>query len=78
FGSRKAAAFLCVARKILRRRCGEKCVLTPYFPPDNPHKFATTHRVFGASNIIKMLKDLLNDGSVDAVRSMVYEAEARL
>ncbi|KAH9332137.1 hypothetical protein KI387_043718 [Taxus chinensis] len=76
--SGKQSTFPCAACKILRRRCGEKCVLAPYFPPDNPHKFATAHRVFGASNIIKMLKDLPYDRRADAVSSMVYEAEARL
>lgn len=46
----------CAACKILRRRCVEKCVLAPYFPPTEPLKFTTAHRVFGASNIIKFLQ----------------------
>jgi Lateral organ boundaries (LOB) domain len=46
----------CAACKILRRRCVDKCVLAPYFPPTEPHKFTTAHRVFGASNIIKLLQ----------------------
>jgi len=46
----------CAACKILRRRCAEKCVLAPYFPPTEPAKFTTAHRVFGASNIIKFLQ----------------------
>jgi hypothetical protein len=46
----------CAACKILRRRCAEKCVLAPYFPPTQPSKFTTAHRVFGASNIIKILQ----------------------
>jgi len=46
----------CAACKILRRRCVDRCVLAPYFPPTEPHKFATAHRVFGASNIIKLLQ----------------------
>ncbi|RLM98082.1 LOB domain-containing protein 1 [Panicum miliaceum] len=45
----------CAACKILRRRCVDRCVLAPYFPSTEPHKFATAHRVFGASNIIKLL-----------------------
>ena len=48
----------CAACKILRRRCAEKCVLAPYFPPTEPAKFTTAHRVFGASNIIKFLQVL--------------------
>ncbi|XP_058199701.1 LOB domain-containing protein 1-like [Rhododendron vialii] len=68
----------CAACKILRRRCAEKCVLAPYFPPTDPLKFTTAHRVFGASNIIKLLQELPEDQRADAVSSMVYEANARL
>ncbi|XAR60475.1 hypothetical protein NMG60_11033874 [Bertholletia excelsa] len=68
----------CAACKILRRRCGEKCVLAPYFPPTDPIKFTTAHRVFGASNIIKFLQELPESQRADAVSSMVYEANARL
>eukprot|EP01018_Ginkgo_biloba_P024359 Gb_16918 [translate_table: standard] len=76
--ARTQVASPCAACKLLRRRCAEKCVLAPYFPPDNPHKFATAHRVFGASNIIKILQDLPPEQRADAVSSMVYEATARL
>ncbi|KAK4492007.1 hypothetical protein RD792_002795 [Penstemon davidsonii] len=68
----------CAACKILRRRCVEKCVLAPYFPPNDPLKFTTAHRVFGASNIIKFLQELPEPQRADAVSSMVYEANARL
>ncbi|KAK6163265.1 hypothetical protein DH2020_000129 [Rehmannia glutinosa] len=68
----------CAACKILRRRCVEKCVLAPYFPPNDPLKFTTAHRVFGASNIIKFLQELPEPQRSDAVSSMVYEANARL
>ncbi|KAG9453286.1 hypothetical protein H6P81_006190 [Aristolochia fimbriata] len=68
----------CAACKILRRRCVEKCVLAPYFPPSEPLKFTTAHRVFGASNIIKLLQELPEGQRADAVSSMVYEANARI
>ncbi|XP_062232478.1 LOB domain-containing protein 1-like [Phragmites australis] len=68
----------CAACKILRRRCVDRCVLAPYFPPTEPHKFATAHRVFGASNIIKLLQELPEEQRADAVSSMVYEASARI
>ncbi|KAG1371600.1 LOB domain-containing protein 1 [Cocos nucifera] len=68
----------CAACKILRRRCVDKCVLAPYFPPTEPLKFTTAHRVFGASNIIKSLQDLPESQRADAVSSMVYEANARI
>ncbi|KAK9741499.1 hypothetical protein RND81_03G110600 [Saponaria officinalis] len=68
----------CAACKILRRRCADKCVLAPYFPPTDPLKFTIAHKVFGASNIIKLLQDLPEAQRADAVSSMVYEANARL
>ncbi|THU60550.1 hypothetical protein C4D60_Mb07t13960 [Musa balbisiana] len=68
----------CAACKILRRRCADKCVLAPYFPPTEPLKFTTAHRVFGASNIIKLLQELPASQRADAVSSMVYEANARI
>ncbi|XP_057473850.1 LOB domain-containing protein 1-like [Actinidia eriantha] len=68
----------CAACKILRRRCGDKCVLAPYFPPTDPLNFTIAHRVFGASNIIKLLQELPESHRADAVSSIVYEANARL
>ncbi|KAK6926836.1 Lateral organ boundaries, LOB [Dillenia turbinata] len=68
----------CAACKILRRRCADKCVLAPYFPPSEPLKFTIAHRVFGASNIIKFLQELPESQRADAVSSMVYEANARI
>ncbi|XP_065009973.1 LOB domain-containing protein 1-like [Musa acuminata AAA Group] len=75
-----AAAVLspCAACKVLRRRCVDKCVLAPYFPPTDPQKFTNAHRVFGASNIIKLLQDIPVSQRADAVSSMVYEANARI
>ncbi|XP_022970428.1 LOB domain-containing protein 1-like isoform X1 [Cucurbita maxima] len=68
----------CAACKTLRRRCTEKCVLAPYFPPSDPLKFTIAHRIFGASNIIKLLQDLPESQRIDAVSSLVYEASARI
>ncbi|KAK1421075.1 hypothetical protein QVD17_23163 [Tagetes erecta] len=68
----------CGACKMLRRRCVEKCVLAPHFPPTEPLKFIMAHRVFGASNIIKLLQELHESERADAVSSMVYEANARI
>lgn len=46
----------CAACKYLRRRCPKDCIFSPYFPPNNPHRFASVHRIFGASNVGKMLQ----------------------
>ncbi|KAJ8560880.1 hypothetical protein K7X08_027070 [Anisodus acutangulus] len=45
---------------------------------DDPHKFASVHKVFGASNVNKMLQELPEYQRGDAVSSMVYEASARM
>ncbi|CAK9314676.1 unnamed protein product [Citrullus colocynthis] len=68
----------CAACKLLRRRCAQDCVFAPYFPADEPHKFASVHKVFGASNVNKMLQELPEQQRSDAVSSMVYEANARV
>ncbi|KAL8232944.1 hypothetical protein R6Q57_002722 [Mikania cordata] len=68
----------CAACKTLRRKCIEQCVFAPYFPPDKPHRFETVHKVYGASNVAKILTDLPAAERVDAVSTLVYEAEARL
>lgn len=46
----------CAACKLLRRRCSQDCIFAPYFPAEEPHKFAGVHKVFGASNVSKMLQ----------------------
>ncbi|KAL6637432.1 hypothetical protein ACP70R_025004 [Stipagrostis hirtigluma subsp. patula] len=68
----------CAACKLLRRKCTQGCVFAPYFPPDNPAKFANVHRVFGASNVSKLLNELPHAQREDAVNSLAYEADARL
>uniref|UniRef100_A0A0D9VWD8 LOB domain-containing protein n=1 Tax=Leersia perrieri TaxID=77586 RepID=A0A0D9VWD8_9ORYZ len=68
----------CAACKLLRRKCTQGCVFAPYFPPDQPAKFANVHKVFGASNVTKLLNDLSPEQREDAVNSLAYEAEARL
>ncbi|XP_073026746.1 LOB domain-containing protein 4-like [Primulina eburnea] len=75
---KQGAACPCAACKLLRRRCGDDCVFAPYFPADEPHKFASVHKVFGASNVNKMLQELQEHQRGDAVSSMVYEANARI
>ncbi|KAG2320585.1 hypothetical protein Bca52824_013798 [Brassica carinata] len=75
---KQGAASPCAACKLLRRRCAQDCVFSPYFPADEPQKFANVHRVFGASNVNKMLQELPIHQRGDAVSSMVYEANARV
>ncbi|XP_019162860.1 PREDICTED: LOB domain-containing protein 15-like [Ipomoea nil] len=68
----------CAACKLLRRRCAEECPFSPYFSPHEPHKFAAVHKVFGASNVAKMLLEVPEGQRADAANSLVYEANVRL
>ncbi|XP_058223289.1 LOB domain-containing protein 15-like [Rhododendron vialii] len=68
----------CAACKLLRRRCAEECPFSPYFSPHEPHKFAAVHKVFGASNVSKMLMEVPESQRADAANSLVYEANVRL
>ncbi|XP_070005872.1 LOB domain-containing protein 4-like [Nicotiana sylvestris] len=46
----------CSACKFLRRRCTQDCIFLPHFPTAEPQKFIAVHRIFGASNISKILQ----------------------
>ncbi|WCJ36119.1 LOB domain-containing protein 25 [Euphorbia peplus] len=68
----------CAACKFLRRKCMPGCIFAPYFPPEEPQKFANVHKIFGASNVTKLLNELSPHQREDAVNSLAYEAEARV
>ncbi|XP_010033314.2 LOB domain-containing protein 25 isoform X1 [Eucalyptus grandis] len=68
----------CAACKFLRRKCLPDCIFAPYFPPEEPQKFANVHKIFGASNVSKLLNEVLPHQREDTVNSLAYEAEARL
>ncbi|VFQ70592.1 unnamed protein product [Cuscuta campestris] len=77
-GTASSTGSPCAACKFLRRKCQAECVFAPYFPPDQPHKFASVHKVFGASNVTKLLNELPPHQREDAVNSLAYEADMRL
>ncbi|XP_061360707.1 LOB domain-containing protein 15-like [Gastrolobium bilobum] len=68
----------CAACKLLRRRCAQECPFSPYFSPHEPQKFASVHKVFGASNVSKMLMEVPEGQRAEAANSLVYEANVRL
>ncbi|XP_009411209.3 protein ASYMMETRIC LEAVES 2-like [Musa acuminata AAA Group] len=76
--SPSTASSPCAACKFLRRKCQPDCVFAPYFPPDQPQKFVQVHRVFGASNVTKLLNEVNPYQREDAVNSLAYEADMRL
>ncbi|PAN09538.1 hypothetical protein PAHAL_2G032100 [Panicum hallii] len=76
-----AAQVPCGACRTLRRRCVPGCVFAPYFPAegDEPSRFAAVHRVFGASNAVRMLEDVERPGERRrAAETLVEEALARV
>ncbi|KAG6760080.1 hypothetical protein NC652_026304 [Populus alba x Populus x berolinensis] len=72
------ASSSCAACKFLKRRCTPNCIFAPYFRSDEPKKFAKVHKVFGASNVSKILIEVPEEQREDTVNSLAYEAEARL
>ncbi|XP_020976739.1 LOB domain-containing protein 30-like isoform X2 [Arachis ipaensis] len=69
----------CGACKFLRRKCAPGCVFAPYFDPDQGATyFASVHKVFGASNVGKLLSKIPAHKRLDAVITICYEAQARM
>ncbi|XP_050222985.1 LOB domain-containing protein 27 [Mercurialis annua] len=67
----------CAACKYQRRKCSSDCPLAPYFPPDQPKMFQNAHKLFGVSNIIKILKKLDASQRGEAMRSIIYQSNIR-
>jgi hypothetical protein len=67
----------CAACKYQRRRCSAECPLSPYFPPEQPKLFQNAHKLFGVSNILKILKNLEPGQKNEAMRSIIYQANMR-
>ncbi|PIM99332.1 hypothetical protein CDL12_27816 [Handroanthus impetiginosus] len=68
----------CAACKHLRRRCPSDCIFAPYFPSNNPRRFAYVHKIYGASNVGKILQDLPVNRRAEAADSLHYEAYCRI
>ncbi|KAK4340300.1 hypothetical protein RND71_041762 [Anisodus tanguticus] len=68
----------CAACKQLRRRCPSNCIFLPYFPPNNPQRFSYVHRIYGASNVGKMLQQVEEHQRADVADSLYYEAYCRI
>ncbi|KAF1877466.1 hypothetical protein Lal_00040182 [Lupinus albus] len=69
----------CGACKFLRRKCIAGCIFAPYFGSDQgAARFAAVHKVFGASNVSKLLSNIPESHRQEAVATVSYEAQARL
>ncbi|XP_060671842.1 LOB domain-containing protein 24-like [Ziziphus jujuba] len=68
----------CAACQYLKKKCHFDCIFYPYFPSNNPERFACVHRIYGAKNIRKMLQQLPIHLRVEAAESLYYEAKCRI
>lgn len=69
----------CGACKFLRRKCVRGCIFAPYFCHEQASThFAAIHKVFGASNVSKLLMHLPVHDRFEAALTISYEAQARL
>ncbi|ERN01234.1 hypothetical protein AMTRI_Chr03g53240 [Amborella trichopoda] len=67
----------CASCKYQRRKCSADCPLAPYFPPDQLKQFQNAHRLFGVRKILKILEQLNPAQKSEAMKSIMYEANAR-
>ncbi|KAH9608971.1 hypothetical protein KSS87_020924 [Heliosperma pusillum] len=68
----------CAACKHQRKRCTEKCILAPFFPAEKVREFQAVHKVFGVSNVQKIVRSLHTDEDRRrAADSLVWEALCR-
>ncbi|XP_068489935.1 LOB domain-containing protein 24 [Phaseolus vulgaris] len=67
----------CAACKHQRKKCSENCILAPYFPSNRSREFHAVHKVFGVSNITKLVKNAREDDRRRVVDSLTWEACCR-
>jgi len=63
----------------VRRKCASGCIFAPYFCSEQgAARFAAIHKVFGASNVSKLLLHVPVADRYEAVVTIAYEAQARI
>ncbi|KAL5538402.1 hypothetical protein UlMin_045783 [Ulmus minor] len=67
----------CAACKHQRKKCHEGCILAPYFPAERSREFQAVHKVFGVSNVTKMVKNVSEVDRRKTVDSLIWEACCR-
>nr|GEZ90424.1 hypothetical protein [Tanacetum cinerariifolium] len=68
----------CASCRHQRKKCTEKCVLAPFFPAEKTQDFQAVHKIFGVSNVTKLVKDLSREDGKKAVDSLIWEANCRI
>ncbi|KDP40764.1 hypothetical protein JCGZ_24763 [Jatropha curcas] len=67
----------CAACKYQRRKCAPDCILAPYFPHDRQRQFLNAHKLFGVSNITKIIKNLNQPEKDEAMRTIIFQSDVR-
>ncbi|XP_039005319.1 LOB domain-containing protein 2-like [Hibiscus syriacus] len=66
---------VCAASKHQRKKCDEVCILAPYFPANKCREFQAMHKVFGVSNMTKIVRNAGTDEDPKKVAdSLIWEA----
>ncbi|XP_047183017.1 LOB domain-containing protein 24-like [Vigna umbellata] len=68
----------CAACKNQRRRCPSDCIFSPYFPANDPQRFASVHKIYGGSNVGKMLQQIPPYLREQTANSLYFEAQCRI
>lgn len=67
----------CAACKYQRRKCPPDCILAPYFPHDRQRQFHNAHKLFGVSNITKIIRHLDQPEKDAAMRTIIFQSDVR-
>ncbi|KAM0020281.1 putative transcription factor AS2-LOB family [Helianthus debilis subsp. tardiflorus] len=67
----------CAACRYQRRKCAPDCLLAPYFPHDRQRQFQNAHKLFGVSNITKIIRNLDRPQKDEAMRTIIYQSDVR-
>ncbi|XP_014502924.2 LOB domain-containing protein 24-like [Vigna radiata var. radiata] len=68
----------CAACKNQRRRCPSDCIFSPYFPANDPQRFASVHKIYGGSNVGKMLQQIPPYLREQTANCLYFEAQCRI
>ncbi|XP_022964078.1 protein IAL1-like, partial [Cucurbita moschata] len=75
--SSTATTQACAACKYQRRKCVPDCILAPYFPHHRQRQFLNAHKLFGVSNITKIIKNLDPFQKEEAMRTIIFQSDVR-
>ncbi|KAF9600553.1 hypothetical protein IFM89_010039 [Coptis chinensis] len=72
----KRKRLTCAACRHSRKKCGEGCILAPYFPSNMLEKYIEVHDTFGHQNVLTLLSNLEGEHLRHiAVQSLLWEAK---